>query len=436
MSGINRRQFVTLSASALCSLGLVACGGNNDKKQGGSDSASGSVYFLNYKPEADQQWKDLAAKYTEETKVPVKVVTAASDTYAQTFQSEINKDASVAPTLFQTNGPSGLIGVKDYCIDLKGAKILDELTNDALKLQDDGVVYGVDYVEEDYGIIYNKKLLEKAGYKGDDIKDFASLKKVVEDIQARKAELGVKGAFTSAGLDSSSDWRFTTHLANLPLYYEFKDTGKPEAKEIKGTYLPNYKQIFDLYINNATCSPTELSGKTGDDAVAEFVNGEAVFYQNGTWAYNDIKKLGDDALGMIPIYIGVKGEEKQGMCSGGENYWCVSSKADDASQKATLDFIYWCVTSDTATTAIAEEMGFTIPFKNAKATKNALANIAAEYAKKGNEPVAWDFIYIPSQEWKNNLSSALKGYSAGTEGWDAVKSAFVDGWKTEKEANA
>ena len=181
MSGINRRQFVTLSASALCSLGLVACGGNNDKKQGESDSANGSVYFLNFKPEADQQWKDLAAKYTEETKVPVKVVTAASDTYAQTFQSEINKDASVAPTLFQTNGPSGLIGVKDYCVDLKGAKILDELTNDALKLQEDGVVYGVDYVEEDYGIIYNKKLLEKAGYKGDDIKDFASLKKVVED---------------------------------------------------------------------------------------------------------------------------------------------------------------------------------------------------------------------------------------------------------------
>ena len=98
--------------------------------------------------------------------------------------------------------------------------------------------------------------------------------------------------------------------------------------------------------------------------------------------------------------------------------------------------MYWCVTSDTATKAIAEEMGLTIPFKNAKPTSNALANIAADYAKKGNEPVAWDFIYIPSQEWKTNLSSALKGYAAGTEDWDAVKTAFVDGWKTEKEANA
>ena len=354
MSNLNRKQFVTLSASALCTLGLAGCGGNkaDDKKEGSGDGAKGSVYFLNFKPEADKEWQDLAKKYTEETKVPVKVVTAASDTYAQTFQSEINKEASAAPTLFQTNGPSGLIGVKDYCIDLKDAKILGELTNDALKLEQDGVVYGVDYVEEDFGIIYNKKLLEKAGYKGEDIKDFASLKKIVEDIQARKDEIGVKGAFTSAGLDSSSDWRFTTHLANLPLYYEFKDTGKPDAKEIKGTYLPNYKQIFDLYINNSTCDPTQLAGKTGDDSVAEFVNQEAVFYQNGTWAYNDIKKLGDDALGMIPIYIGVKGEEKQGMCSGGENYWCVSSKADEDSQQATLDFMYWCVTSDTATKAI------------------------------------------------------------------------------------
>ena len=244
-------------------------------------------------------------------------------------------------------------------------------------------------------------------------------------------------SYTNVALYDGKQW-FTpsTPLLQGTMRQSLLDRGLLQERELLVSDLPNYKQIFDLYINNATCSPTELSGKTGDDAVAEFVNGDAVFYQNGTWAYNDIKKLGDDALGMIPIYIGVKGEEKQGMCSGGENYWCVSSKADDASQKATLDFIYWCVTSDTATTAIAEEMGFTIPFKNAKATKNALANIAAEYAKKGNESVAWDFIYIPSQEWKNNLSSALKGYAAGTEDWDAVKSAFVDGWKTEKEANA
>ena len=56
---------------------------------------------------------------------------------------------------------------------------------------------------------------------------------------------------------------------------------------IKGTYLDNYRQIWDLYINNdATCEPTELlSSKTGDECSFRICYaGEAVFYQNGTWA--------------------------------------------------------------------------------------------------------------------------------------------------------
>ena len=108
-------------------------------------------------------------------------------------------------------------------------------------------------------------------------------------MQARKDELGIKGAFTSAGFDSSSDWRFKTHLANLPLYYEFKDDNVTEQPAtIKGTYLPNYKKIFDLYITDSTTDPTQLSAKTGDDANSEFALGEAAFYQNGTWAWTDL----------------------------------------------------------------------------------------------------------------------------------------------------
>ena len=129
-------------------------------------------------------------------------------------------------------------------------------------------------------------------------KSFADLKKVADDIQARKAELGVDGAFTSAGMDGSSDWRFKTHLANLPIYYEYKADGIGSTDAIKGTYLDNYKQIWDLYITDSTCDPTLLASKTGNDAVAEFVGKKAVFYQNGTWAYSDVKDLGDDNLGM------------------------------------------------------------------------------------------------------------------------------------------
>src|SRR5699024_8032066 len=167
----------------------------------------------------------------------------------------------------------------------------------------------------------------------DELNNFETLKTVAEEIQAHKDDLGVEGAFTSAGMDSSSDWRFKTHLANLPIYYEYKDKGIDSTDAIEGTYLDNYKQIWDLYITDSTCEPSMISGKTESDATAEFALGEAVFYQNGTWAYANIMdntdSLTDEDLGMLPIYIGAEGEENQGLCTGSENYWCVNKNASE-----------------------------------------------------------------------------------------------------------
>ena len=434
------KQTISLAVASMMAAGLLAgCGSTAASSAASSTAASstaakadGKVYYLNFKPEQDEAWQALAKTYTEETGVPVTVVTAASGQYETTLMSEMAK--SDAPTLFQVNGPVGLANWKDYCYDLTGSKILGDLTSDSYALKDGDATVAIGYVIESYGLITNKTLLEKAGYTTDDIKSFADLKKVAEDITARKDELGF-AAFTSAGMDGSSDWRFKTHLANLPIYYEYKADGIGSTDAIKGTYLDNYKQIWDLYITDSTCDPKLLASKTGNDAVAEFVGKKAVFYQNGTWAYNDVKDLGDDNLGMLPIYIGVEGEENQGLCSGGENYWCVSSQASEDAQKATEDFMYWCVTSDTATSIIADKMGLTAPFKSAKETTNVFSQQAVAMAKDGKKTVAWDFVYIPSEEWKKNLKQALIAYAADNSKWDGVKNAFVDGWKTEKAAS-
>ena len=232
-------------------------------------------------------------------------------------------------------------------------------------------------------------------------------------------------------MDGSSDWRFKTHLANLPIYYEYKADGIGSTDAIKGTYLDNYKQIWDLYITDSTCDPKLLASKTGNDAVAEFVGKKAVFYQNGTWAYSDVSSLGDDNLGMLPIYIGVDGEENQGLCTGSENYWCVNNTASDEDIQATLDFLYWCVTSETGTSAMADDMGFVIPFKAAKGSTNPLIAIANDYVAAGKTSVDWCFSTMPSEEWKNGVGSALTAYAAGTGDWNAVVTAFVDGWAKE-----
>ena len=446
---MNRRQFITAGLGATAGVAAIAAtgcsGGGDTGSAAGGASAAGEVYYLNFKPEQDAQWQELAELYTEETGVPVTVKTAASGQYETTLKSEMAK--SEAPTLFQVNGPVGLASWTDYCLDLDDADVMKTLTDDSYALKgEDGKTTGVAYVIESYGLIYNKRLLDQAGYSEADITNFDSLKKVVEDITARKDELGFS-AFTSAGMDSSSDWRFKTHLANLPIYYEYKEKGIDNTDAIEGLYLDNYRQIWDLYINNATCEPGVLSTKTADDATAEFVTGQAVFYQNGTWEYANISEVGDDNLGLLPIYIGVEGEEDQGICTGSENYWCVNKNASEDNIQATLDFINWCVTSDTGTKAMCGAdgampsgeagMGFVIPFEGNQPSENVLNQIADEVNSE-KTPVSWNFSTMPSEEWKNGVGSALTTYAADqTDGnWDGVVTAFVDGWATEAAAAA
>ena len=447
---------------AMVATSLVGCGSKADEGAATDDAAAtedaaaeeapagdaagetGKVYYLNFKPEQADAWVELANAYTEETGVPVTVETAASGTYEQTLKSEMAK--TDAPTLFQVNGPVGLASWKDYCYDLSGSDIYSQVKSDDFVLKEGDAVQGIAYVIETYGIIYNKTLLDEYCAKdyavvksADEINSFDKLKAVADSIQENKDDLGVEGAFTSAGMDSSSDWRFKTHLANLPIYYEYKDKGIGSTDKIEGTYLDNYKQIWDLYITDSTCEPTMISSKTGEDAEAEFIMGEAVFFQNGTWEYANLIDGGltDDDLGMLPIYIGAAGEENQGLCTGSENYWCVNKNASEADIQATLDFLNWCITSDTGRDALANTMGFLTPFKSfddGYTPANKLIECADEYIANGKTAVSWNFASIPSETWKDGVGAALTEYAQGTGDWDAVKTAFVDGWATEYEA--
>ena len=458
-----KRAAAFLLTALMAGTALAGCGGSSSSKadsdtsskaESGSkaddasvadlpgDPKAGKVYYLQFKPEQGDAWKALAEKYTKETGIPVTVVTAAEGTYETTLATEMTK--TDAPTLFQVNGPVGLSNWSDFCYDLKGTELFANLTSQDYALTEDDAVKGVAYVIESYGIIYNKTLLQKycdsdfATVKSiDEINSFEKLKTVADEIQAHKDALGVKGAFTSAGMDPSSDWRFKTHLANLPIYFEYQDEGITSTDAIKGTYLENYKNMWDLYITDSTANKTQLSTKTGADAETEFIKGEAVFFQNGTWEYGAITEGGlkDEDLGMLPIYIGVGDEANQGLCTGSENYWCVNSEANENDIAATIDFLNWCVTSETGTTDLAETMGFVIPFKNAKEAKNVFVKIDTDLTAAGKKPVSWNFTTMPSEDWKNGVGSALTQYAAGTGDWDAVKKAFVDGWASEYAKN-
>ena len=396
-------------------------------------AAAGSVYYLNFKPEADQAWQDLAKTYTELTGVPVKVVTAASGTYDTTLTAELDK--SSAPTLFQCGNQGAINSYGEYCYPLDGTAIMDQMTTDAFNLKDeDGNTLSIGYCYEAFGIIVNKALLEKAGHSLDEITDFDSLKAVADDIHARASELGFD-AFSSAGLDGSSSWRFSGHLANMPLFYEFRDDGvTAQPATITGAYLNNFKNIWDLYTTDSATTGAALATATGDESEAEFGEGKAAFYQNGSWEYSNLTGtfgMNPDDLAMIPIYCGVDGEEEAGLCAGTENCWAINNESSEEDIQATIDFLVWVVTSDEGTTMLAQEFG-PCPFKDAKEPENVFFQDANRYTAEGNYVVTWAFNWTPAvDDWRAAVVSALTQYTAGTGDWDAVKTAFVDGWAAQ-----
>ena len=432
------KKFLALTLALVMSLSLVACGEQKqpdaDPNEGG-DTATGSVYYLNFKPESDAAWQTVAAAYTAETGVPVKVVTAASGQYDTTLTAEMDKDT--APTMFQVGNLGAVNSYGEFCYNLDGTDVYNQMTTHDFDLKNaDGETVSIGYCYEAFGIIVNKALLEKAGHSLDEITNFESLKAVADDIHARAAELGFD-AFTSAGLDGSSSWRFSGHLANMPLFYEFRDdnvTAQPAT--IKGTYLDNYKAIWDLYITDSATTGAALLSATGDQAEAEFGEGKAVFYQNGTWEFSNLtsaEKFGMNAddLAMIPIYCGVDGEEEAGLCAGTENCWAINNESSEEDIQATIDFLVWVVTSDEGTTMLAQEFG-PCPFKDAKEPENVFFQDANKYTADGKYVVTWAFNWTPAvDDWRAAVVDALSQYATGSGSWDNVKTAFVEGWATQ-----
>lgn len=447
------KKLIAMLLAVVMVLGLAACGGNSAPAETQAPAApaetkaaaeapaeteapaaEGRVYYLNFKPEFDTALQGLAETYTEKTGVPVKVVTAASSTYSDTLTAEMAK--SEAPTVYNIGNMSGLKDWDEYALDLTGTALAGELsTNDFNLYNEAGELKAMGYCYESFGIIVNTALLEQAGHSLDEITDFASLKTVADDIHANAATLGFD-AFSAAGLDSSSSWRFSGHLVNMPLFYQFRDDGVTEQPAtITDAYMDNFRNIWDLYITDSAADAKTLSTSTGDESKAQFTEGKAVFYQNGTWEYAGLIEAGmtDDQLAMIPIYCGAEGEDKAALCSGTENCWAVNSQVSEADQKATLDFLYWMVTDAEASAVLVSELG-AVPFTHCPASSNKFIVDGNKLLSDGKYAVTWAFNYTPNVDaWRATVVTALTKYSADPSdaNWADVVTACVDGWAIE-----
>lgn len=459
------KKALSLILSLVLLLSFAACGkGEADKTTASGASnenkpaAATEIYFLNFKPEIASVYEKIAEEYKEKKGVTVKVVTAASNGYEQTLTSEIAK--SDPPTIFQVNGPVGYRAWADYCADLKDTALYSFLSDKSLAIKDGDSVYGIPYVVEGYGIIYNEEITDKyfalkdratSFSSMDEINSFSKLKALVEDMQSKKEELNIDGVFASTSFSSGNAWRWDTHLANVPFYYEFienKDFDDPTlaglgSSEINFTYSENFKNIFDLYINNSGTPKNLIGSKSVNDSMAEFALGKVAMVQNGNWAYKDISDVDGntvkkDKIKMLPVYTGIKGEENQGLCVGTENYLAINSKVSAEKQKASADFLEWLFSSDEGKRYVTEELGFISPFTTFdedERPEDPLANQILDWMeKKDIKSVPWIFTSFPSETFKQDFSSVLLQYAQGSADWDKVVSTVKKAWQNEYQA--
>ena len=436
-----KRVKTALSLFALSALLLGGCGEKKDEP---------SVYYFNFKPEAAKTWEAIAEAYTAETGIEVKVLTSASGNYEQTLKAEIAKRE--APTLFQINGPVGYKTWKYYCEDLSNTELYSWLLDQDLAVKDSEGVYGIPYVVEGYGIIYNNAIMNKyfslsskgTPYKSmEEINNFQKLKEVVEDMTAHKSALGINGVFASTSFSTGEDWRWQTHLANVPIYYEFADKGISDSDTIDFSYAKNFKNIFDLYIDNSCTDKTLLASKTVNDSMAEFALGKVAMVQNGNWAWGQVSStdgnvVKEEDIRFLPIYTGVSGEENQGLCTGTENYICVNSMASEIDKQASIDFIEWVYSSEVGKDYVTNSLGFISPFNTfteEESPSDPLAREVISYMGNTNlSSVSWNFTAFPNQQFKDEFGTSLLEYCKGDIDWATVIDRVCKNWAEEKAA--
>lgn len=414
----------------------------------GKEEADNSIYFLSFKPEVATVWQEIAKEYEKETGIHVKILTSADGNHDKNLKSEIAKRD--APTLFQINGQPEYETWKNYCLDLKDTKLYSWLLDKDMAITSDSGVYGIPYVVEGYGIIYNDAIMKKyfslsskkTPYKSmDEINNFEKLKAVVEDMTKQKDALGISGVFASTSLASGEDWRWQTHLTNLPVYYEYKDKNIFETDTLDFTYQKQLKNIFDLYIHHSCTKPEDLGKKNVTDSMTEFALGNVAMVQNGNWAWSQITDVKgnvvkDSDVKFLPIYTGVSGEEKQGICIGTENYICVNKLASPEKQKASITFLEWLYSSKEGKQFVTQKLGFIPPFSTFTEEEyptNPLAQEVMRYMNNSElSSVNWVFPSYPNQAFKDKLGKNLLSYCKNEMSWSALVQQTKQDWTTEK----
>lgn len=366
------KKLLALGMVSVMGLSLVACGGGDDTssadnansdaevEEGGSDeggSASGVPSYSDITLGTD--YTDLTATIKflhhktdrEEDGTMANLIAEFNKTYPNiTVETEGVTDYAEDSLLRLTTGDWGDImfipavdkaDLSTYFMPLDTVENLDKTLNFAIQWEYDGNSYGIPYMGNAQGVLYNKKVFSDAGVTDlpktpDEFID--ALKAIDEKTDAIPLYTNYAAGWTMGAWDAYLGC--VSNGDDTYLNQKFAHDADPFSDKGDGTgAYALYKILYDAVANKLIEEDYTTTDWEGCKGMLN--RGEIGAMVLGSWAYAQMQEAGDtpEDVGYMPFPITVGGT--QYALAGGDYSYAINVNASDENKTASMVFIKW-----------------------------------------------------------------------------------------------
>ncbi|WP_234124623.1 ABC transporter substrate-binding protein [Clostridium hydrogenum] len=412
---------------------LAGCG--TSESSSSSSSKKVTISMMNSKGEIETQLED-AAKTFSKANPNITINVIPCPTGQSPFQKLSTMYSSQNAPALSIVDPGDVISFKDKFLDLSSEKWVKDAEDgslDTVKL--DGKIMGFPLTVEGDGIIYNKKVLDKAGVDPTTIKTTNDLEQAFQKVQATGA---------SAVALSPMDWSLGSHFFGT-VYGTQSNDPKENAKflddlkagKVNLTQNKQYNGILNTLdvlkkYNIDKADPLSATYEKDQQYIGQ---GKVGFWFMGEWAWPQIKQFAGDNtdFGFIPVPVSNNASDygNNGIAVGVTKYIGIDKVDNNKDQQAAAEkFLNWLVYSKDGQEALVNKANVIPAFKNITMTPNdPLSKSIKDYV---NSKRTIEFMAVLPSDHGTKVGASMQKYVAGKLDKAGLANEIQEYWKTVK----
>ena len=235
------------------------------------------------------------------------------------------------------------VDLPTYFMPLDSLENLSEKLNFVNSWEYEGKCYGIPYMANAQGVLYNKKVFEDAGITTlpkTPTEFLEDLQKIKDNTDAIPLYTNYAAGWTMGAWDAYAG--IVTEGDNTYVNQKFVHTASPFADNGKDSGIYNlYRILYDACANGLI--EDDYSTTDWESCKGMLNRGEIGTMVLGSWAYAQMQDAGDtpENVGYMPFPMTVDG--KAYVNAGGDYNYCINVQSSDENKLASLIFVKWMV---------------------------------------------------------------------------------------------